>query len=97
MLINLCFYKIKKNILINYFNFTLSLIFGLRYDMGIDYLAYRNVFYNNIIQTRFEYGYLILSNIVKSTINNFTVLIFMTVFLQIYFFSLGLKKDMIVL
>lgn len=88
---NLFFYKVNKNLLINYFNCVVTLIFGLRYDMGIDYLAYRRVFISGE-KTRFEYGYLFLSNVVKNLTNNFTILMIITIFLQIHFFTLGLKK-----
>lgn len=83
----------NKKIILSYFLLSYILIIGLRYDVGIDYMGYRNSFLKNI---NYEIGYSLLSNFVhffKGNFYCFTVLIsFFTVLPISYYLINNFRK-----
>ncbi|MEG1518862.1 MAG: EpsG family protein [Cetobacterium sp.] len=58
-----------------------TLLWGLRYDVGIDYLSYENIFIQNIKYG--EVGYKVIENITRSLGNEFYIVTLITSFLTI--------------
>lgn len=72
-----------------------SIILGLRYNVGVDYMAYMKMYVENIAYYRegIEYGYIFLCNILKVFDAHYSILFILLSFLQIYPIVKGMGND----
>lgn len=75
----------------------LWLVMGLRYNIGVDYKAYENIFRLALIYKRNSYhmelGYYYLNRISANISQNPQIIFFLTAFLIVFFFLKGIEKN----
>lgn len=71
-----------------------SIIFGLRYDVGVDYLGYLDYYLSgNSTQDSVEWGYALLNNFLFSFNAHYSVLFILLAFLQIFPIVWGFRDN----
>ena len=71
-----------------------SLVFGMRYYVGIDYHSYFDVYVNDSYEIlRFEPGFMFLTVLIKNTHAHYVVYFSLLAFLQLSFFFFSFRKQ----
>jgi len=86
---DLSFYRWEVIIPMIYF----SLIFGMRYGVGVDHLSYLNTYLNGEGKDRFEPGFRWLMSLFQNNGIHFSWFFGTVAFLQIFFFLLAFKSE----
>lgn len=84
----------KSNLYLLLAIFVFSIVFGMRYYVGIDYHNYFDVYVNDSYEIlRFEPGFQFLTILIKSTHAHYVVYFAILAFLQLSFFFLSFRRQ----
>ena len=76
-----------------------SIVFGMRYGVGVDYMDYLDAYQRASMDlgiNKFEYGFMFIMNLLAKENLHFSIFFGLIAFLQLFLIFKGLKKDLYV-
>lgn len=73
--------------------FLFSIVFGMRYDVGVDHLAYLEAYIWNLDVSKNEFLFQLITNLSNNLNLHYVLYFSILAFIQVYFFYLAFKKE----
>ena len=73
--------------------FLFSIVFGMRYDVGVDHLAYLEAYIWNLDVAKNEFLFQLITNLSNYFNLHYVIYFSILAFIQVYFFYLAFKKE----